>query len=471
MKKARSLETEPHPTSSESLAEPHNVAHCSSAGRIHRALHFLTGGVLVAGGLATAWLWDLPPQLKWIPWVAPLVGVVVAVIGWWIRPGRVAELCGRVCLLVLTCCLLLALAEGAGRLLGVDFAREEEAWRQTPPYFRLPVEPTGEAFFRRNGPEEWTGQVLCSHLKQLGLSPNPYTNEPVVTVRYDRFGFRNEAGWTDWELVVAGDSFTELGYLPHEQLFTTLLAERLHLRVRNLGLSHTGPLAQLSNLQQFGVAPSTRRAVMVFFEGNDLEDLAQEEVLIQQTRATGRRPYRAFRKRTSFLRAMYKWGERRLKRPPALVTAHFLSARGPIPVGSLYAPPGRAGVSVELERSLADCFARYAQFGREHQLEAWLAFMPCKERVLHGLVEFVPDAPARFRDWKPTDLPALIGELAARHGLRFVDLTPVLTEETQRSRELLYNPIYDTHLNARGSAVVAAELARHLSEAPNPAGR
>jgi hypothetical protein len=436
------------------------------SGTIHLALHLLTGGVLLAGGAATALLWDLPPQLKWMTWALPVVGFGVAVLGWCGRGGKVTEVTGGLCLVVLTCFLLAALAEGTCRLVGVDFAHEEEHWRRTPPYFRLPVEPTGEAFFRRSGPEEWSGQVLYTHLRQLGLSPNPYATEPAVTVRYDEFGFRNESGLKDWELVVVGDSFTELGYLTHEQLFTTLLGEKLHLRVRNLGLSETGPLAQLSCLQQYGVAPSTRRALVVFFEGNDLQDLVQEQALLEQARATGHRPYRTFRKRSSVLRAAYKLGEHVVKKPPSLVTAIFPSAQGPVQVGFLYAPPGRADLSVEVQRGLDDCLARYARFGREHGIEMWLAFMPCKERVLHGMVEFVPDAPAKFRQWQPTDLPAFMGELAAKHGVRFVDLTGVLTEETRRTRELLHNPIYDTHINARGSAVVAAELARHLASAP-----
>ena len=51
---------------------------------------------------------------------------------------------------------------------------------------------------------------------------------------------------------------------------------------------------------------------------------------------------------------------------------------------------------------------------------------------------------------------------SAEHGIRFHDLTPALQAEATSSGELLYNTMYDTHLNARGSRVVGAELARIL---------
>ena len=57
----------------------------------------------------------------------------------------------------------------------------------------------------------------------------------MITVQYDEAGFRNPAGMLDWDIAVAGDSFTELGYLRHEDLFTTVLGQILDARVLNLG--------------------------------------------------------------------------------------------------------------------------------------------------------------------------------------------------------------------------------------------
>src|SRR5262249_49799046 len=148
----------------------------------------------------------------------------------------------------------LGLLEGFCRLTQFDFAQEERKWRAVPPYWRAPIIPSGEAFFRRPGPEPWAGQVLNIRVQQLHIFPNPYTNEPAVTLVYDEQGFRNEGGWTDWEVAIAGDSFTEQGYLTSDQMFTTILGKLINARVLNLGVSYTGPLSQLSYLRDYGIA-------------------------------------------------------------------------------------------------------------------------------------------------------------------------------------------------------------------------
>jgi hypothetical protein len=88
--------------------------------------------------------------------------------------------------------------------------------------------------------------------------------------------------------------------------------------------------------------------------------------------------------------------------------------------------------------------------------------MPAKLRASHAQLQFVDWAEDRFLAWSPTDLPELIASLAARHGIGFIDLAPAMVTETARSRAILYNTIYDSHLNARGSSVVAEEMARHI---------
>jgi hypothetical protein len=68
-----------------------------------------------------------------------------------------------------------------------------------------------------------------------------------------------------------------------------------------------------------------------------------------------------------------------------------------------------------------------------------------------------------MKDWQPSDLPDVIRDFAENRDIGFVDLSTILAKETADSRSLLYNSIFDTHLNERGSAVVAKELAVHLS--------
>jgi len=388
------------------------------------------------------------------------------------RPARgVGRLSANLCVSLLSVLAIVALLEVFFRVIGFDFAREEENWRKTPPFFRQPTVPTGEVFFRRPGPEQWTGAVLNTRLLQLHLFPNPYADEPIITVEYDKSGFRNETGLTDWAIAVAGDSFTELGYLPHDQLFTTILARLMGVRVANLGVSYTGPLTQLSYLRDYGVTPGTRKTIIAFFEGNDLDDLAEESAGVANQRRTRQRPYREFEKRTSLVQAVYQRAQSAIHKQPVapvpLANAFFLSAQGKIPITLMYTPPGRGEIRPETMTQLDDFVTAYAAFGKERGIEVWLAYMPSKERVAYGEVEFVADAPEKLKRWSPTDLPQVVAALADRHGVRFMDLTPALTEDTARRRELLFNSIYDTHLNARGSLIVAQEIARHLSADPS----
>ncbi len=378
------------------------------------------------------------------------------------------------CLSLLILYVFLAAGESFFRVIGFNFAaREEEAWRRQPIYFRQPIVPTGSVFFRRPGPEQWIGQVLRTEYRSLGAVPDPHADEPVITAAYDRRGFRNPDPMTDWGIAVAGDSFTEQGYLAYEQLFTSVLARELDVAVLNLGTSHTGPLAQLSYLEDYGVAAATRHAVIVFFEGNDLEDLAGECKALTRWEETGHRETREFGKQSSFLRAVNKlvWRARhegwfRAGPKPGWIHAYFTSSEGDIPVRLGYAPPGGAQLPSGTLGDLDRFFRRYAGFQADRHVTAWLAYMPCKERVLHGRIAFTADAPGKVKAWQPTDLPEVVSGLCARHGIGFIDLTPALAGEA-RDKRLPFNAV-DTHLNAQGSLVVGRELARRLHSPGTP---
>lgn len=61
------------------------------------------------------------------------------------------------------------------------------------------------------------------------------------------------------------------------------------------------------------------------------------------------------------------------------------------------------------------------------------------------------------------NLPSAVDEKCSRLGIRFIDLTPTLAEESKRTGQLLYNSVFDSHLNAHGSEIVAKALAERLS--------
>lgn len=407
--------------------------------------------------------------VHWRQYQSPLLaaGAAVLLLGALRPPLRLAHGLRGLCVLTIALITGVAAVEVFFRAVRFDFRRQAALWQQTPPFFRKPTVPTGTVFFRREGPLEWTGPVTRRVLEVLNLDATAYADEPVITVRYDELGFRNEPRPAAWEIVVAGDSFTELGHLPCAELFTTRLAQSLGRRVLNLGVGNTGPLTHLSYLEDYGNSPATREAMLVFFEGNDLADLAYERETELRFQATGKRPLRQFHPQTSFLRAVgerIRSGSPRVPRSPPPVDACFLARTGRVAVTLGPPPPGRADLTPAMVEALESCFSRFGAWGRRHGIRTWLAYMPGKQRVWHTLLEFAPDAPETIAHWSPTELPTAIAELCARHGIRFVDLAPALVADTQAHGELVFNHLYDSHLNARGSRVVAQALARLFTE-------
>lgn len=401
-------------------------------------------------------------------------GVSLACLGvlqLFVRAGFVSSVSTKTCVLLVSLFVALAAIESLSRVIGIDFAHAEaNAWRELPPFYRQPMTPTGGAFFRRSGPQQWTGRVRHTWVTQLGVIDSPYADEAAITVDYDETGFRNPRDLADWEVAIAGDSFTELGCLPHEQLFTSIFASVTRASVRNLGVSYTGPLTQLSYLRDYGLAASTKHTIIVFFEGNDLDDIDVEYRAWMRWKETGERDYREFRKQPSFVRAIRELIEDLLTPDPRVrsasdsVSAYFESSEGDIPVMFNYTPPGRGELPKESMDQLEYFFAQYAAFGTDRNLTKWIAYVPCKRRVLHGQVEFAESAPESMQTWQPGDLPVVIAELCDLVGVRFIDLTPALIEETTRSKQLLYNSVYETHLDRQGSAVVGRELSRQFLE-------
>jgi hypothetical protein len=360
------------------------------------------------------------------------------------------------------------LLEVACRLLGVDFEFKARAFERVPIFYRQPVVPVGDGFFRRPGPATWTGRVLDAGMRAVQRHEGIYAADPVVTIAYDRDGFRNPEDLADWGVAVAGDSFTELGHLPYEELFTTGLARRLGTGVRNLGVSYTGPFTQTFYLRAYGRAPSTSDAVLVFFEGNDFGDVVKERRRMDEaSRAAPRPPARSLvdelEPQSSLLlalsRLIARLGAEPAAPPGSVVNAYFVHGGSRSPVTLVYRP-GPARELPERTRSLmTEALAAWGTTARELGLRPWLAFMPCKRRVLDGHLVEPTGEPLPPLD---SDLPVFIEEAAARGGVRFVNLVPALRAHTEEGR-LTYNGVWDTHLNVAGSRAVAETLAGALS--------
>ena len=369
---------------------------------------------------------------------------------------------GTICL-----CIALVLGEVFCRLVGFDFSREQEAWLRVPVYYRQPMHPQGEVFFRRAGPIEWTGRVLSTRMAQLGITPNPYEDEAAITIRYDRDGFRNLERSSGWTIAIVGDSFTELGHLPHEALFTSVIEQELGTGVRNLGASYTGPLSHLSYLREYGRSPGLRDIVVVFFEGNDLGDLQREVKALEHWNETGIRETREFRSQTSMLRGLYQLlaglrSARYIDESPDHVDAYFRTGTEKIPVTLGYVPPPPPTPNSMHVSRLTQFLDGFAEMRDTFGVKAWLVFMPCKRRVLHSQVWFRPSAPRSLVAWEPRGFPSVLEGLCEERALKFLDLTPTLMSETRRQGKMLYNTMWDSHLTGDGSRLVGRTIAGQI---------
>lgn len=435
----------------------------SRQGRIF--LHSLSGGGMILFTIFIDYFLAEPFNWGIIKSLMLTIGVGFITLGFVPASDKlISRISTKLAIFILGLLIVTFFTETFFRLIKYDFAKSEAAWRRVSPYYRIPIVPTGEVYFRRPGPLKWHGQVLSSEIKRLGLAPNPYAEDPPITVEYNAYGFRNPEGMLDWEIAVAGDSFTELGYLPYEAMFTSLISKRLNVSVANLGVSYTGPLSQLSYLRDYGFSKKTKHLIIMFFEGNDLGDLDREYRALQRWRETGTRELLEFKRQSSFLKALkqqiinvsQRYSEKHK-------TAYFKTVDGDVPISLAYTPPNSSDLSKDTMIQLHYFFKEYAALGTSRHVKIWIGYLPCKERVLNGQIVFAINTDEKYKRWKPTDLPTFIAQLADQYNINYIDFTSELIKETKTKGLLMYNSLYDTHLNNQGALVVARVLANKLA--------
>lgn len=442
-----------------------------------RILLVMLGIGIAASDLISDSLLNLPPEFGLMQRLILVIGVALAASGFLVSAHTYLKWIPSFILTstlpIITVVVMVAFLEGFFHLVSWDFANQEKAFMSWPTYFRWPTDPIGDIYFKRPGPETYVGKPLTTFLMKSDILNDSYQDEAQITATYDANGFRNPIDLIDWDIVVIGDSFVELGYLGYEDLYTTLIGKILSLRVKNLGVSYTGPLTYIYYLRNYGKALSTRHAIMVFFEGNDLEDLSVESNSLERYKARGERPYRNFNKQSSLIRAIRGWvfgstdshselfpiasRSRSSKLSP---DAYFLGSKT-IPITLGYSPPRTDQLTVKQKFSLNAALAQWAITANSMNIKPWLLYMPCKRRVLDGHLSFMPHADERLITWKPTDLPDLLRSLSDSYKIEFIDPTPALAAEANQG-VLTYNSIADTHLNHHGSQIVASVVSGSL---------
>jgi len=372
--------------------------------------------------------------------------------------------------------ILSALAGGIetiGRALKINFnalgfGARSDPRQAYPIWAREPDEPVPEVFFRHKGPAVWTGQPIRTlELLRRGTD-NAYLNEPRTTIEYDSDGFRNPPTLTDWDAAVVGDSYTELGYLPYDQISSSVAAARTGLRLKNLGVCGTGLLSYARYLRNYGRAPSCKRVVYVMFEGNDVQDTTLEDEALDQFHLTGQRPCRDVGAETSFVRAAAGLIRSQLRRPrpQSYQNAWFQNGDQEIPVTISHELPVDPQAMTGMQAAaMKDGIRALAEEARNLHLTAALVYVPVNNRVYHGLLRFDDKLPGEVRDWRPHDLPAWVAALCREQNIEFYDSLPPLRAAAEKGR-YVHNHILDCHVNAEGARLIGEVIATALKPVP-----
>ncbi len=339
---------------------------------------------------------------------------------------------------------------------GFEFDRHRRKLAKVPIYLQEPRVATGPVFFHRSGPMTWEGTVFGGGRE--------------VAITYDQDGFRNPEGLEDWEVVVVGDSMIEQGYLPEAELLTSRLGQRLGHRVKNLGVAHTGPLTHIHYLETWGKAPSTRQAVLAFFEAN-LSLIDSEAAALSRLQTHGVREDRTIVPQSSIVKATLGAISRAFGDPvvsrgyvPTPLTNADLELPGSaetVRVATFCRAPGSRHLPEQKIERMRTVVAEWGETARNLGLEPWLLYMPCKRRILHPYLRFEAEA-GRIGTWRPTDLPEVVERLALSQDVGFVNPIPQLSNATSRG-VLVYDPL-ETGLNEKGSRLVARVAAAKLEE-------
>ncbi|MCW5797950.1 MAG: SGNH/GDSL hydrolase family protein [Nitrospira sp.] len=371
------------------------------------------------------------------------------------------EIQGRFVLMTLCGIVVLGMAEllGVAGLVNyqVLFGTHGREWFDRSGYVRDP-----ELGYRREAHYQERGSFVRGNIGEaLCLPAHPPAS---FDLRYDHRGFRNDTDMDRADVVVIGDSYVESPMLPGASLLTTQLSHRLRTSVANLGISGYGPEQELVVLKRYALALQPKTIVWVFFEGNDLYQLAPEDQEVSDasdiTAAHDEYWMRSLTR--NLLLLSRKAAQGCVPHPDYLrLRGRFQDTEGKETLLYFWEKLGalKATDRLRLER-LRSILAEASQVSRQQGIRLVVAFAPVKHRVHQGLDNFEP-LTEEMREWPLNDLPAEVASMLK--GLvpeaEFLDLTPPLREAAAQG-VLTYLPD-DTHWTAEGQRV-AGEAIHHL---------
>ena len=331
-----------------------------------------------------------------------------------------------------------------------------------------------------------------SYPKRVAGQPS----RPVVLTTDDR-GLRNPPRSGRYDVVVAGDSFTEGSMVSDDETWWARLAQTTGRRIYNTAVSGLSIREYLNNWAAFGLDSGATTLVVMLYEGNDWKPLSPARP------ATASRPLP--------LRAGlfdFAFGDSPLRWRAQLALVQLLA-----PIGADRPPPPSPGLAwMPVEVAAGGVTQHYAfepkhmmrldwdpaafeaapewttneavlrelvAIARERGVRVVIAYAPSKPHVVLPLVRDRVTAEqlhafALFRDRADPLPPAdafqerlfqrldaqeqVLGRWCAAQGVEFLPLTASLRDAIGRGIPVYFT--YDPHWTEQGHAVVAAHIAR-----------
>ena len=327
---------------------------------------------------------------------------------------------------------------------------------------------------------------------------------PSQVVKYDANytadGFRINSSDSDFEVLVIGDSYVEIGE-NNSVTLSELLKETSKLPTFNLGRAWYGPFQYLELLKRYGPRIRPRYAVLCFFDGNDAEDTRQYlrwkagksyYSFVLSTKNYIGRYFTAFRDTYNFLFTAVAVRVKSIvsdisfvSRPDSIaITDASIDSNstglhpdlGSIQVGTQPIPmrfnywnplkPAEDLLRTDEWKAIGQLLKDYERLAAQHGIEPIVVFVPTKMEVYgsHYLEssnkQFVEKIEKQLQ-FENNSHDAFL-RLVQDTRLRLVDLLPVFRQEA-RAGKLLYYP-FDTHWNIEGRRIAAKAIGDSLVE-------
>ncbi len=322
--------------------------------------------------------------------------------------------------------------------------------------------------FKENVPPAYTVKALNRALKTqtlseavLGVLPEKEVflcarNGQPLSYQADRFGFRNpDQLWdTDPDVLIIGDSFTEGICLAEGDDLAGQLRKH-YPNTLNTGTRGAGPLLELATLGRFGPEFRPKVTVMVFFAGNDWENLSEEVKypwlmeVFEPDPDFGPTyvPKRIIEKSAQAIHGW--WNDVDLSFSALLkrrrYVRNFLALQNTASVLGLHYPKG------SLEQPVFDdVLSRASQIVSEWNGKLIMVYVPPVDRFVGALPQGIAH----------DHLRSMVLNSAMLNGVDVVDLTTVF--EATDNPKLQYAP--DAHFSEAGASLAATAIANKVSE-------